>query len=192
MTLPKPIQKIRPQVFIAPYGPSCVGKTTVMKVIAERLPLVRISNDQLRISLRKHDQSESLLKKYSLFEKIAQALLRKKYSLILDANFASSSGHLGKAKKLVKKFKTKFYLIRVKAPKKFVINKLKTKKWLSLGKGGLLATRQEAIEHFLRSSKQYDYDSLMPMTFSAVDSSKPINRQVGKLVKKIKAESRFY
>ncbi|KKT88811.1 MAG: hypothetical protein UW89_C0004G0010 [Parcubacteria group bacterium GW2011_GWB1_45_10] len=196
MSLEKPKKRIQPQVIIVPYGPSCVGKTTVMKVFAKKLPLVRIANDELRILLRRRgfdvDFIEALLERRHLLEKVAVYLLKQKLSLVIDANFASSSEHLAWAKKLIKKFNLRLFLIRVVAPKKFVITKLNNKKWLSLKRGGLLATRQEAVEHFLRSSKQYNYERLMPQTFLVVDSSKPIAKQVKKLVEKIRKEFTFY
>ncbi len=192
LSLKKPKKKIRPQIIVAPYGPSCVGKSTVMKALVGKLPLVRVSNDELRILLRKQGLSESLLKERGLFEKIAAELLKKKHSLVLDANFASSSGHLAKVRRLLKRFKAKPFLVRVTAPKKFVIQRIKKKKWLTLEKGGLLATKQEAIEHFLRSSKQYNYERLMPQTSLVVNPSKQIEKQIRDFVRTIRKESIFY
>lgn len=192
LSLKKPKNRIEPQIIIAPYGPSCVGKSTVMKAIAKKLPLAYISSDGLRILLRNKGFDESLLKKHHLFEGIAEKLLKEKYSLILDANFASSSGHLEKTEKLVQKFKAKLFLIRIAAPKIFVLRKIKNKKWLLPEKGGLLATKKEAIEHFLRSSKQYDYKQLMPRTFLSVDSSEQIGKEIRSFIRTVKKEFIFY
>ncbi|MDE1944098.1 MAG: hypothetical protein KGH97_01205 [Patescibacteria group bacterium] len=50
--LPELANRLPRQVFLAPVGRVGAGKTTVVKPLAERLGLVRISSDEIRKLLK--------------------------------------------------------------------------------------------------------------------------------------------
>lgn len=178
-TVNTPEKKSKKLIIVAPYGPSCIGKSTVMKYLTEKLPLVHIQNDAIRLFLRERgmDENEPLYK-YSLLQRVGELFLRKGYSVILDANFASDHKHVQTAEEAAEEHNAKLFLIRVTAPESYIIEKLKSTKLLTLDGGGLLPDADTAIEHFLRSSEQFDYESLMPKTLAVVDSSKPLDSQL--------------
>lgn len=182
-TVNTPEKKSKKLIIVAPYGPSCIGKSTVMKYLTEKLPLVHIQNDAIRLFLRERgmDENEPLYK-YSLLQRVGELFLRKGYSVILDANFASDYSHVSTAENVAKKRNEKFFLIRITAPKSYIIEKLKSIKFLPLDGRGLLPDADTAIEHFLRSSEQFDYESLMPKTLEVVDSSKPLDSQLEEVI----------
>ena len=181
--LPVPQEKFNHLVIIAPYGPSCVGKSTVMKYLAKRIPLVYIQHDGIRLFFRAKgiDENKYLYKHQVLF-RIGELFLKKGYSVILDANFATHHQHVPAAKKLAKRYRARLFLIRVTAPQSYILRKLKRKKFLPTNRGGLLPNARVAIEHFLRSSKQFDYERLMRQTVAVVDSSKPLGSQLKRVI----------
>jgi len=176
-TVLTPKKKSKKLIITAPYGPSRVGKTTVMKYLAERLPLVHIEHDDIRLFLRQKGLDENeFLYKHQLLLRVSEFFLGKGYSVIPDANFATDNKHLQDAKELAKKYKAKVFLIRIVAPKQHVIKRIKDQK--RSDKEWVFPDADTAIEHFLRSSEQFDYESLAPKTLAVVDSSKPLDSQL--------------
>src|SRR3989344_2065451 len=178
-----PRKKSENPIIVAPYGPSCVGKTTVMRYVAQELGLSHIQNDEIRIFLRNKGIDENeILYRCNLLGRVGEYFLKKGYGIVLDANFATNHDHLLKAKKLAEKYKASFFLIRVIAPEPYVIEKLRNKKFLSQDVGGLLPDAETAIEHFKRSLTQFDYEKLMPSTLTIVDSSEQLEPQLEKSI----------
>ncbi len=179
LTLRVPRKKSLRLILVAPYGPSCVGKSTAMRYLAKHLPLVHIQHDHIRLFFRARGIDENkYLYKYHPLERTGERFLKKGYSVILDANFATNHTHVPAAKKLAKKYNAKFFLVRVVAPKSYIIKKLKAKKFLPLEKGGLLPSAEVAIAHFLRSLKEFNYEWLKKETSVVVNSSKPLKPQL--------------
>ena len=178
-TLTVPRKKAEKLIILAPHGPSCVGKTKVMKYIADRLPFVHIQHDAIRFFLRGKGLDENkYLYKHELLPRVAERFLRKGYSVIADANFATNHKHVEVAEEMARKHRASFVLIRVVAPKSFIVKKLGRKKFLPMDRGGLLPDRETALEHLTKSSKQFDYDRLMPHTLKVINSSRPLGLQL--------------
>jgi predicted kinase len=178
-TLRKPKKRSSSLVIVGPFGPSCVGKTTVMRFIARRLPIVHIQNDAIRLFLRSRGIDENkYLYKYELIHRVAQMFLKLGFSVIIDANFATSHKHVKRAQQFAKQYGASFFLIRVVAPKQAVIKKLKQKRFLPVDRGGLLPDVETAVGHFLRSSKQFDYERLTPQALAIINASRPLAPQL--------------
>jgi len=178
-TIKLPEKTTNKLIIVAPYGPSCVGKTTVMRYLSNELPLVHIQNDAIRLFLRREGMDKNeFLYEHHLLGRVGEFFLNKGYNIILDANFASDHEHIPQAEKLAEKYNAEFFLIKVTAPNNYILKKLRSKKFLPLDEGGLLPDAETAIGHFLRSSKQFDYEKIMPKTTAVVDSSKPLGPQL--------------
>lgn len=167
-------------ILLGPSGPSCVGKTTTMKFIARRLPyFVRIANDDIRLFLRRSGsgsrETEAFIHKKIPAYHLAQKFLRKRYSVIVDANFATPHAKLPTLRRMLKKPKTELFLIRITAPPAFVKRKLRNKRFF---KSGLLPSWKVAWQHFVRSRREFNYDALADYYIGVVDTSRPLKRQL--------------
>ena len=185
-----PKRKSPQPIAIGPFGPCWTGKTTTMKHFAKRLPLVHIEHDKIRLFLRKKKINETeknkILYKYCLIFHIAKQFLLKNYSVIIDRDFATKNRNILKTvDEEAKKMKVKFFLIRIKAPKMFI---LKKKKFISGEKGGMAPDRQTTVDCHLYSLKHYNYNDLMPRAIAIIDTSKPIMLQLNRTIPFLKKE----
>jgi len=48
-----PAQKYQKQLIICPIGLVSSGKTTVVKILCKKLPLLRVSTDEIKITIKK-------------------------------------------------------------------------------------------------------------------------------------------
>lgn len=201
-TIKLPEKKSPLPIAVGPFGPCCVGKSTAMKELAKKLPLVRIDHDALRLFMRgrgynQDNKMNEILYKYRLILHLAKSFLKSGYSVILDRNFAIPHSETGQAnpklniQKQIKGWErdlgTKFFLIEVKAPKKFVLNKIKTMKVIPGKEGGLLATREALLGCYFGALK-YNYKVLSHGAIGAINTSKPISKQLAKLTPFLKSE----
>lgn len=185
-------------IALGPFGPCCAGKTTTVKYLLKELPFVHIEHDGLRVFMRKRgfDKDTEMnqnLYKYLLIIHLAKHFLNKGYSVILDRNFAIMHDKSGKVKGKfdIKRWEgllgIKLFLIRIKAPKWFVIKKIRTTKIIPREKGGIFASRDDLMKCYLDALK-YDYERLAPQVIGVVDTSKPIPPQIKKFIPLLKRE----
>jgi hypothetical protein len=165
-------------VILAPFGPSAVGKTTVLRYVAERLPFVHVQNDALRIFLRARwtDDYERYLYENELVHRVADRFLGRGHSVIVDANFATPHPHVARADGAAARFQAEVF--RVVAPESFVARKLRTMPFLPMSQGGLLPDVETCLEHFRDTSRLFDYDRLMPRALAVIDASSPLGPQL--------------
>jgi predicted kinase len=178
-------------VILAPFGPSCVGKTSVMKAFARRIPVVHIQHDAIRLALRARGIDENApLYRYKLAIRLAERFLARNYSVIIDANFATRHDHVRDAKLVAKRTGSHLHLIRVIAPASFIMKKLRHKIYLPTDRGGLFPDAATAIAHFRRSSEQQanNYIRLSKNALAVIDSSKPLSAQLRNPVRQLCAE----
>lgn len=189
-TLELPKKKSPHPIVVGPFGPCWSGKTTIMELLAKRLPFVHIEHDRIRLFMKKKGLGESewnkILYKNCLIVYIAKRFLLKNYSVITDRDFATKNRNILKAvDEETKKMGLKFFLIRIKAPKAFI---LKRKKFVKGEKGGMAPNRETAVNCHLYSLKHYHYDNLMPRAIAAIDTSKAIMPQLKKSISFLKKE----
>lgn len=147
-TLVIPIQKPPVQWILMPVGLIGTGKTTVVKPLAEKLNLVRISTDDIRQRLKARGYSYEGC--HIIAQKLAIKYLKAGYSIAVDGNSGSKTGLADsqKAKELFPHVRQIF--IHINPPEEFVINKLKNypHTWL-------FRDADHAVENFLTNQKEF-------------------------------------
>ena len=108
--------------FLCPVGLIGSGKTTVLKPLAKKLGLVRISGDEIRKMLKDGGFG------YEGDENIAFAageyFIGKGYGIAIDADCVRSDKR-EKIEKLAKKLSMPIIWVHINPPEKFILNKLK-------------------------------------------------------------------
>ena len=122
-----PAQKPSKQYLLCPIGLVGAGKTTVVKPLAEKLSLVRISGDEIRKLFKKMGYGYE--KTYDLAFELIRQFISEGYSVCIDSDCA------GKIEKIEKEVRGKNLLlvwIHINPPESFIINKLSnlTPNWL--------------------------------------------------------------
>lgn len=147
-TLTIPAKKPVPQWMLMPVGLIGAGKTTVVKPLAKRLGLIRISTDDIREKLKLRGYN------YEGSRDIVQGLIKKYinlgYSVALDANTGSKIG-LEYNKKTAELFpNVRQIFIHINPPEEFILNKLKnyTHTWL-------FRDAEHAIKSFSLNQKEF-------------------------------------
>lgn len=148
-TLTIPASKQLPQWILMPVGLIGTGKTTVVKPLAERLNLIRISTDDIREKLKRRGYS------YNGARDIVQHCIIKYlnlgYSIALDANTGSKVG-LEYNKKTADLFPSvRQIFIHINPPEEFIVNKLKKYQhtWL-------FRDAEHALENLSMNKKDYN------------------------------------
>ena len=121
------------------------------------------------------NEQKKILYDYLFIVHIARYFLEKGYSVIVDRSF--STGHkrfLTVLEQEAKERKTKFFLIRIKAPKRFILRKIKNLKPTSEEK--YLPDKKTGVDCYLYALKNYKkfYDALKPRALAVINTSKPI------------------
>ena len=117
------------RIFLCPIGLIGSGKTTVMKPLAEKLGLLRISSDDLRKIMREKRHGFENLKE--AISSLVSKYVEQGYGIAMD----SDHGPTEKKKKL-EEFAAKVSMpivwIHINPPEEFIVNKLKNFKhsWL--------------------------------------------------------------
>lgn len=152
-TLVIPHEKPAPQWMLMPVGVIGAGKTTVVKPLAERLGLVRISTDDIRQKLKQRgysyagarDMAHELTKKY----------LSEGYSIAIDGNTGSNTG-LEYNKKSAEAFPAVRQLfVHINPPDEFIINKLR-----SYHHTWLFKDADHAVESFYKNKEDFKLPQL--------------------------------
>jgi predicted kinase len=186
-----PTKKAPRPVVIVPAGPACVGKTTTMKFLQKKLPyFVRIARDDMRVYLYRKGFTDKEMVDNFLFRaspsfRLAKIYLKKGYSLILDYNFAAFPSQSKPTIKLAEKMGAKFFVLRIDAPAAFIKNKLRHKRFL---KYGVMPNWKAAYEHFLRTSKQFDYDKFNNFYLAHISTARPLAPQMRVAIRKLYSE----
>lgn len=122
-TLSIPNSKPSHQWILMPVGLIGAGKTTVVKPLAERLNLIKISTDDIREKLRHRGYSYEGCR--DIVQELAKKYLGLGYSIAFDANTGSKTG-LEYNKKSAGLFPSvRQIFIHINPPEEFIVNKLK-------------------------------------------------------------------
>ncbi len=194
-TIKLPAIKSPRPIIVGPFGPCLIGKTTSMKVLAQKLPFVHIEHDKIRWFLTKKgisdDGQKKILYKYLFIVYVARHFLKKGYSVIVDRNFAT--GHKNFLMVLEQEAirrKTKFFLIRIDAPKWFILRKIKNMKLKTASEEKYLPDRKTGFDCYFYALKSYKkfYNELKPRALITINTSKSISPQFQKILPFFKKE----
>lgn len=173
-TLIIPLTKNKPQWMLMPVGLVGAGKTTVIKPLAERLGLIRLSTDEVRQKLK--------LKGYSyegcreIIRELSNKYLNLGYSLAFDANTGSKIG-MEYNKKTLEAFPNVHQVfIYVNPPEEFIINKLKNYKHTWLFKDS-----EHAVKSFYENKKDFSRPNL-PFVYEFDPSRSDLAKQIDEAV----------
>ncbi|MCE9643968.1 ATP-binding protein [Candidatus Parcubacteria bacterium] len=168
-TLVIPAAKPSPQWMLMPVGVIGVGKTTVVKPIAERMGLVRVSTDDIRERLKAHGYSYEGAR--DIAHRITKKYLSLGYSVAIDGNTGSTNG-LEYNKKTLEAFpQVRQLFIHINPPDEFVVKKLKNYNHTWLFRDG-----DHAVEAFLTNKKNFVLPDL-PFVYT-FDTSKDLSGQL--------------
>ncbi len=191
-TIKLPKRKPGRPVILAVAGPSCVGKTTAMKFIQKKLPyFARISHDEMRLFIYRRDFPDSKNVESFIYDNapsyvLAAKYLKLGYSVILDDNLASKPNKFKELQQLAKKFRVKFFVVRVLATESFVREKLKKKiKPSKFLKTGVFRDWRVGLEHFKRS-KEFDYNRFNDLYLAKINSAKSLDEQLKETISILK------
>jgi len=116
-----PGKKLAKQIFLCPVGLTGAGKTTVLKLLSEKLNLVRISGDEIRKILKERGFG------YDTTWKIGQTIIkeyaRNGYSIAHDADCATQRTQ-DSVKKIAQEIGATIMWIHINPPESFILNKL--------------------------------------------------------------------
>jgi len=157
-----PSKKPGNQFILCPVGLVGAGKTTVVKLLSEKLPLVRISGDEIRKLLKENRFGYE--KVQDIATVVAEKYLNQGYSICSDNDCVTE-----KTQKILGGLRDKYNLrlvwIHINPPEKFIINNLKNRKPNWLG------TAEQMIENYYARKPLHEYlDFPFVYTF---DPSKP-------------------
>jgi len=172
-----PTHKPSKQYLLCPIGLVGAGKTTVVKPLAEKLSLVRISGDEIRKLFK--ESGYGYEKVYDLAFELIRHFISEEYSVCIDSDCA------GKIEQVKKEAATKnltLVWIHVNPPESFIINKLSnlTPNWLG--------TAKEMVDNYyeLKSlHKDIDLEYAVVFDTSLPDIQEQIVSAVSTIEKKV-------
>ncbi len=173
----KPIEKSKNKIMICPVGLVGSGKTTVMKPLAERLSLVRVSNDDIRKML--FDHGYKMERNTEIIIKVTEELAALGYSIAVDADCAPILAQETINDISVKHSITVFW-IHINPPEEFIIQKLTNFKHTWLFKNA-----DDAVAEYHRR-KSLHQNLALQFIFTFDTSRNDLEDQIEKCVLEIK------
>lgn len=110
------------QFFLCPVGLVGAGKTTVLRPLAERFGLVRISTDEIRKILKERGEDFGGAEEAAL--KIGEKYARQGYGIAIDADCVRTDKR-ERIEKMAAELKVPVVYVHINPPEEFIINKLK-------------------------------------------------------------------
>lgn len=165
------------QFFLCPVGLVGAGKTTVLRPLAERLFLVRVSTDEIRKILKDKGYN------YDRARKIAEAVIKdfakKGDSVAIDSDCVNKKEDI---EKLAKEVGAKIIWLYVNPPEEFIINKLR-----NFTNGWLVEDNEEMVKnYFERKTLHQKLD--FPFLYTFDTSRNNLEEQIDEAEKLIKKE----
>lgn len=151
------------QCILCPVGIVGAGKTTVLRPLAKKLGLVRISGDEIRKVLMEHKLGYDALVPIGM--ELGKKYLSLGYSLALDADAASARSK-AVIENAEKEFGAQPIWIHINPPEEFILNKLRTYKHTWLFKDG-----EQAVQNYMLRKPLHADTSLYPFIY-IFDTSK--------------------
>ncbi|MFH1170183.1 MAG: AAA family ATPase [Candidatus Vogelbacteria bacterium] len=175
-----PEQKLRHQFFLCPIGLIGAGKTTVLKPLAERLSLVRISGDEIRKIL--HDKGLNYDQVWEMGAALVKKFAYQGYSVANDTDGATPKTREA-LEKLSLELGSKLLYIHINPPEDFILNKLKNFKhtWL-------YRDSDQALKNYY-DRKPLHQNLNLPYFFTFDTSADNLEEQINRAEKLIRLET---
>jgi predicted kinase len=165
-----PQEKPMRQFILCPVGLVGSGKTSVVKPLAEKLSLVRISSDEIRQRLKEGVFNYNRAKELTC--RIAQEFIKDGYSVVLDMNCGSPT-----SKEYIAKFKKEYDImvlwIHINPPEDFILHKLK-----SYSHSWLFENGDEAVDAYFKYKKAYGDFGLIDFVYTIDPSRDDLPQQI--------------
>jgi len=178
-TLIVPHPKSPEPLTIALIGPIGSGKTTVAKYIAQKRGLARIGSDDVRVFLRRMKKyRESLVRPISWLS--AQFFWGQGVGVIFDKDFV----HPEERKRVLalsKYFGIPVYFIKVTAPEKLIIRRLRKKKYYA--KTDVFRNANEALIAYFGRRRFHQKNKIK--VFATIDTSKNWKPKIEAVLRRI-------
>lgn len=172
-----PLEKPSVQMILCPVGLVGAGKSTVIKPIAKKLSLVRISTDEIRKLLKENGYNYTRVREIAFM--IISDYLSEGYSIVIDADCVDREARRGIAQ-LVEKYRLKTVWIHINPPEDFIIDKLKNFRHTWLFKDA-----EEAIDIYQKRKPLHEeYLKLISFDFIFDTSKKDLNEQVSNFIER--------
>ncbi|KND49223.1 MAG: hypothetical protein AB203_02395 [Parcubacteria bacterium C7867-008] len=169
-----PPQPTRKQFILCPVGIVGAGKTTVLKPLAEKLALVRISGDDIRFLLKQRGLSYDGV--VSIGAAISKKYLSEGYSLALDSDAASP-----RSKEVIEDAQEEFGVIpiwvHINPPEDFILNKLRTYKHTWLFKDA-----DQAVQNYMNRKELHENLEEYPFVYTFDTSKTDLATQIAEAV----------
>lgn len=155
-----PDQKPERKFFLCPIGLVGAGKTTVIKPLAERLHLLRISTDEIRKLLK--EEGYNRVRTAELAFRLTREFAQDGYSIAVDGDCAGNNV-TDAIKQSAKALGAELFWIHINPPEHFIINKLTHFKhtWLFKDSADALASydRRKPLHEKLDYPFIYTFDT---------------------------------
>lgn len=174
MLLPK--EKPEVPYLVCPIGLIGVGKTTVAKALAQKLSLVRVSNDEIRKLF--HDRGNSYERVRDVAFAIMEDLVEQGHSIYIDSDCASKIDFI---KTEAARWSVQTVWIHITAPENVTIDRIKERQPSWLG------TAEALVENFHARKPLHEHFDL-PFTYTFNTSSDDFENQIEESVQLIKNE----
>lgn len=164
------------QFILCPVGLIGAGKSTVTKILAEKLFLVRISTDEIRKIL--NDKGLPYTDTLKIAGSLALKYIKLGYSIAIDADCAGleSQALISQAEK---DFRVKPVWIRITAPEEIIIQRLNNseKMWL-------FKTAEGAIKNYM-DRKPLHENLTMPFVYTFDTSQNTTDKKIEEAISAI-------
>jgi hypothetical protein len=167
-TLEIPDEKRTPQILLCPIGLVGAGKTTVMKPLCERLRLVRISTDNIRMLLRA--RGFNYVPTPLIAKGIVEQYLTEGYGVGLDMDCVGSVKSF--VEETTKATPIRVVWIHINPPKSYILNKFHHLKY-----GLLLKDEADAIACYERRKPLHAHLE-MPFVYTFDPSRDDLSAQI--------------
>lgn len=175
-TLSLPEEKPARSFILCPIGVVGAGKTSVVRPLATRLSLVRISTDEIRKIFKEHGYGWDRVRE--LGTRLAEKYIRFGYSVALDADCLGRAQQL---KDFSKENSVPLVWIKVDAPEEFIIQKL-----ARFSGPSIFASNDAVIQNYRESRLRHEKEPFTEPFVCIFDTSRDdLPQQVAECSEKI-------
>ena len=173
-----PTHKPLPACIVLPVGRVGAGKTTVMKPMCQKLSLLRISTDEIRLLIEDRSYFEGYPQQIAI--SLAKKYAKLGYSIGVDAN-CSTIWQSATLTELLTSSQLQSFWIHVNPPEDYIIKKL-----THHPPSKLFTNATEALSCY-QQSKQKIITTGIPFVYEFNPAREDLEEQVNEAVHKIKA-----
>lgn len=172
-----PQKKPSKQFVLCTIGLVGAGKTTVLKPLAQKLNLVRISTDEIRKMLL--DKGHKMNRSTEIIIKVVDYFVSLGYSVAIDTDCAPKLAQKN-ARDLAIRYKIDILWIHIDPPEDFIIQKLKNFKHTWLFKNS-----DDALAEYYKRKSMYHTKIIFPFICTFDTSKENLQAQTEQCAKKI-------